>query len=314
MSENTLKRAAQILSGACDGARSIDGSGFNKFDTAKGLRLASLPDGEWNEVVNAQAYTLLAKYRKQLQKAGFDFAQVAKPDLTLGKVNTEFVTAEGGNFHVFFKDFKVLDAVRALPRREFKSNLTPKRWVVPATVEAVEAIAAMAEKSGFEIRESALDLMSEVYSEEETEAQVKHADSVIESVETHSKRAQAFVSLAKSVNCKSVIPMTGTPMKNGQPINMYPLLLAVGAEVAEDKAYYQKRYCAGGVDRWGRYSVTGASHLDELHRNHAHSGKRCDSGRSPLDTRRHRARRRSSTSDRSQEHSQLSMVTVWENR
>lgn len=80
-----------------------------------------------------------------------------------------------------------------------------------------------------------------------------------------SARGQAFLDLAANKNCMACYPLTGTPLKNGRPANMWPLLMAVRAEIAQDKSAYEKRYCAAGPTRFSRWDTTGASHLDELH-------------------------------------------------
>jgi SNF2 family DNA or RNA helicase len=56
-------------------------------------------------------------------------------------------------------------------------------------------------------------------------------------------------------------------MKNGRPINLYPLLKAINHPVARNSSDYQKRYCAAGYRQIGYKRIwdnSGASHLDEL--------------------------------------------------
>lgn len=78
------------------------------------------------------------------------------------------------------------------------------------------------------------------------------------------KRTKDFLALAESEFCKGCYPMTGTPIENGRPAEFFPLLKAIRADIAKDKKFYEKRYCAGGmVD--GRWDSTGASHMLELH-------------------------------------------------
>lgn len=80
-----------------------------------------------------------------------------------------------------------------------------------------------------------------------------------------SARGKNFLALATSENCKAVIAATGTPMKNGRPVNLWPLLRAVGADFAMDKKGYERRYCAAGPTRFSQWDTSGAAHLDELH-------------------------------------------------
>lgn len=59
--------------------------------------------------------------------------------------------------------------------------------------------------------------------------------------------------------------LTGTPIKNGRPVNLFPLLKGCAHPLAENKTAYEKRYCAARETRWTRWDVSGAAHLDELH-------------------------------------------------
>ncbi len=80
-------------------------------------------------------------------------------------------------------------------------------------------------------------------------------------------RTQAFLKLAEQAH--AVFPVTGTPMKNGRPINLLPLLIAIRHPLAQDRRAYEEHYCAAYYRKVSRkqhiYDVTGASHLDELH-------------------------------------------------
>lgn len=87
-----------------------------------------------------------------------------------------------------------------------------------------------------------------------------------------SKRSQAFLDLAKHDNCIAVWPLTGTPIKNGRPINLFCLLLAINHPLAADRKSYERKYCNGNYKQIGRkgrsvWDVSGASHLEELEHN-----------------------------------------------
>jgi SNF2 family DNA or RNA helicase len=77
-----------------------------------------------------------------------------------------------------------------------------------------------------------------------------------------SKRGAAFVKLCRAAT--AALPLTGTPMKNGRPSNLYPLLHAIDHPIARDKRAYEVRYCNAGPTRFSRWDITGASNLDEL--------------------------------------------------
>jgi SNF2 family DNA or RNA helicase len=80
-----------------------------------------------------------------------------------------------------------------------------------------------------------------------------------------SLRTQHFLKLAKSQHCKLAILLTGTPCKNGRPVNLFPLLVAIGHPLARSKGFYEKHYCDAKATKYTRWDTSGASHLDELH-------------------------------------------------
>ncbi len=80
-----------------------------------------------------------------------------------------------------------------------------------------------------------------------------------------SNRTKAFLALALDDNCMGCFPLTGTPMKNGRPVNLFPLLQAIRHPLAKNKSKFEKRYCDAHATKWTRWDVSGASNLDELH-------------------------------------------------
>lgn len=87
-------------------------------------------------------------------------------------------------------------------------------------------------------------------------------------------RGKKFLDLATCDRAIATIPITGTPMKNGRPIEMLPLLQAIAHPIAEDVRRYETRYCAAknkeitirGGDKRSVWDNKGASNMDELHR------------------------------------------------
>lgn len=84
-----------------------------------------------------------------------------------------------------------------------------------------------------------------------------------------SQRTQAFLELAESAH--AVFMLTGTPMRNGQPVNLYPLLRACRHPIARSKSDFELRYCRGQLKEIKVRGVTrkfwdarGADNLDEL--------------------------------------------------
>jgi SNF2 family DNA or RNA helicase len=114
----------------------------------------------------------------------------------------------------------------------------------------------------------------EVYSWAKLPEPPEDQDYIIIADEAHyaqniaSRRTKGFLSLAE--HARAVYALTGTPMKNAQPINLYPLLVACKHPLTESLRAYERRYCNGHYKSIGRkhevFDVTGSSNLDELHR------------------------------------------------
>jgi hypothetical protein len=82
-----------------------------------------------------------------------------------------------------------------------------------------------------------------------------------------SARTKSLMALATYKNCAAVWLATGTPMKNGQPHNLLPLLMAAGHPLGRDPWAYKQRYCnAHQKNVKGRavWDFTGSSFLQEL--------------------------------------------------
>ena len=66
-----LHQMISHLAGRCDGARSLDGQGFNKFDARRGHQLAKEDPSLWRWKKCLQVFPLVNKYRGQVESAGF---------------------------------------------------------------------------------------------------------------------------------------------------------------------------------------------------------------------------------------------------
>ena len=83
----------------------------------------------------------------------------------------------------------------------------------------------------------------------------------------NSKRTKELKALADHENCLGTWLLTGTPIKNGRPINLFPLLQITQHPIAADPWEFQKYYCNAHHKAIGSKSIwdnTGAAHLDEL--------------------------------------------------
>ena len=82
-----------------------------------------------------------------------------------------------------------------------------------------------------------------------------------------SARTKKIKELVEHENCLASWLLTGTPIKNGSPINLFPLLEMCQHKLVENKNHYIDRYCAPVHRQYGKQSfwdITGAAHLDEL--------------------------------------------------
>jgi hypothetical protein len=60
----SIINGTKVLAGYCDGAKELDGMGFNKFDTERGKRWAS--KSLWTSIELLLMFQLIWKYKKQL--------------------------------------------------------------------------------------------------------------------------------------------------------------------------------------------------------------------------------------------------------
>jgi SNF2 family DNA or RNA helicase len=83
------------------------------------------------------------------------------------------------------------------------------------------------------------------------------------------RRSQALLRLARHPRLRAIWLLTGTPMKNGRPAQLFPLLAAIGHPLARDQRAYEELFCQGHWrEQGGRrlWQASGASHLHELQR------------------------------------------------
>jgi ADP-ribose pyrophosphatase YjhB (NUDIX family) len=82
-------------------------------------------------------------------------------------------------------------------------------------------------------------------------------------------RTQAFLRLARHPRLRAIWLLSGTPMKNGRPSQLFPLLAAIGHPLGVDQRAFEERYCQGHWrEQAGRrlWQAQGASQLEELQR------------------------------------------------
>jgi hypothetical protein len=79
-----------------------------------------------------------------------------------------------------------------------------------------------------------------------------------------SSRTRSALSLCKHPKCIGVLLSTGTPMKNGRPCNLYPLLSAISHPLARNQREYEMRYCNAKKTIFCPWDISGVSNLPEL--------------------------------------------------
>ena len=86
---------------------------------------------------------------------------------------------------------------------------------------------------------------------------------------SQAQRTAALLRLARHPRLRACWLLTGTPMKNGRPAQLYPLLAAIGHPIARDQRAFETRYCGGHwAEQGGRrvWQTRGATELAELQR------------------------------------------------
>jgi SNF2 family DNA or RNA helicase len=122
---------------------------------------------------------------------------------------------------------------------------------------------------------AALQLRLELLSWAQLPADLPEAGTVLIADEAHfaqnlsSQRTRAFLRLSRHPRLRAAWLLTGTPMKNGRPAQLFPLLAAIGHPIAADQRAFEERYCLGHWSERGgqrHWLAQGATHLEELRR------------------------------------------------
>jgi hypothetical protein len=98
---------------------------------------------------------------------------------------------------------------------------------------------------------AALQLRLELLSWAQLPSDLPEAGTVLIADEAHyaqnlsSQRTRAFLRLSRHPRLRAAWLLTGTPMKNGRPAQLFPLLAAIGHPLAFDQRAFEERYCLG---------------------------------------------------------------------
>jgi len=122
---------------------------------------------------------------------------------------------------------------------------------------------------------AALGLQLELHSWARLPPALPPAGTVLIADEAHfaqngqTRRSQGLLRLARHPRLRAIWLLTGTPMKNGRPAQLFPLLAAIGHPLARDQRAFEEYFCQGHWrEQAGRrlWQASGASHLEELQR------------------------------------------------
>ena len=153
--------------------------------------------------------------------------------------------------------------------------LMAARAMVRAADCQVVVIAPAGLHSHWRQEAAALQLRLVLHSWARLPAELPPAGTVLIADEAHyaqnlsAARTQAFLRLSRHPRLRAAWLLSGTPMKNGRPAQLFPLLAAIGHPLARDQRAFEERYCqghwrdTGGVRHW---QAQGATHLEELQR------------------------------------------------
>ncbi len=82
-------------------------------------------------------------------------------------------------------------------------------------------------------------------------------------------RTRALLRLARHPRLRAIWLLSGTPMKNGRPSQLFPLLAAIDHPLGRDQLSFEQTYCQGHWRESGgrrHWQANGAERLEDLHR------------------------------------------------
>ena len=151
--------------------------------------------------------------------------------------------------------------------------LLAARSMVRCSDVRVLVIAPVGLHSHWSREAAAVDLSIELISWARLPDELPRAGTVLVVDEAHyaqtlqAQRTNALLRLARHPRLRAIWMLTGTPMKNGRPSQLFPLLAAIDHPIARDQRQFEERFCQGhwsersGQKRW---QASGASQLKEL--------------------------------------------------
>lgn len=146
--QEMVKDAFEYLLGLCDGAKTRDGHGFNKFDTFFAHDLHKLPYDNWSLKQWEAILRKMRKYKGQLNDANLElpnYVPIPKPENAVRKLSLDLE-----NDRIILKsdfDQRIVDAVRIIIGRQW--DHTTRTWNFP--IEMTVPLLDQLERFNFEI-------------------------------------------------------------------------------------------------------------------------------------------------------------------
>lgn len=186
-----IQKGIKTLAGNCDGAVTLDGKGFNKYDAYAGNGLAQLPEDQWKPKDYILAYRILTHYKRQLTEAGITLPSLEEVKALLPREQSQqrpLVTVEDGGL-VFYSRFQDRDLVKELFSKGLRWDSTKKAWrLPPVTGDNVTSFRTLLDK--FQATHEAREAVSTV------EAQVQYfQDQLAEGLKIKVHGPQTFIPL-----------------------------------------------------------------------------------------------------------------------
>jgi hypothetical protein len=199
-------------------------------------------------------WTLFPHQKKAILRSLLMRRFILALDMGLGKTLIGCVWAKA--FQQTFEDLKIIVVCPVSLKKEWKRT-------------AEEATGLQVSDDGDESADV------QIFGWSKTPSQVSNAVTkyVVVFDEAHSMqsmttaRTKAALKLVQSTKCVGVLMLTGTPMKNGKPLNLFPLLRAARHPFGEHQKAYEKHFCSGHDKRLGGrivWDANGSSNLVQL--------------------------------------------------
>jgi hypothetical protein len=169
-----LAEAIGAIAGACDGARTDDGRGFNAGDVPLGHYIAKIPADLWNDDLAIAAYQLARIYKGQLLAVGIEFEDLPVPDEPEREVREElterrreaakherlreqsfcFVATDGDSEVIvlgFPYDPDMVNESRSIPGRRFRDSFAGRSKVNTFPASSAAVVAAFCAEHGIPV-------------------------------------------------------------------------------------------------------------------------------------------------------------------